>query len=338
MSLAFTIETPRGKVPVEIVCGTLQSLQGEACRIFSVVGDEPYFVPYFLDHYRNLGVTRFVFYLDRQSDELRQYIVSQPDVTAFTSSIAFATAFGRYSNGALFRWHHLLNDFLTEKIFAKRWALSVDVDEFAILPSRFSTLDEYCSYLDGLSVVHVGAPMVEPYPKMLSELDVCGSQVEPFSVCQFFDLGPYYCWSDRLTPDCLHAGVRQRIVDKVQRLFPQEFAKIIAPGNRYKPPKMWKVPLLKHGYGVRRIMKHEATHSPSIPNGLALMHFKFFPNYQAKVADAIASSQYYQNSLEYRLLGLARDKLGDCSLIDDAYTRLYQGPDSLVAAKLLSED
>ena len=85
-------------------------------------------------------------------------------------------------------------------------------------------------------------------------------------------------------------------------------------------------------------MKHEATRSPSIPYGLALMHFKFFPNYQAKVASAIASSQYYQNSLEYRLLGLARDKLGDCFLIDDARTCLYQGPDSLVAAKLLSED
>jgi hypothetical protein len=337
MSLAFTIETSRGKVPIEIVCGTLQSLQGKACRVFSVVGDEPYFVPYFLDHYRNLGVTQFVFYLDRQSDELRRYIVDQPDVTAFTSSIAYATVFGKYSNGAFFRFHHLLNDVLTEKIFAKRWALSVDIDEFAILSSRFSTLDEYCSYLDGLSVVHVGAPMVETYPKMLSELDVCGSQVDPFSACKFFDIGPYYSWSDRLSPDCLHAGIRQRLFEKVQRLFPQEFEKIIAPGNLYRPPKMWKVPLLKHGYGVRRIMKHEATSSPSIPQGLALMHFKFFPGYQSKVADAIVSSQYYRNSLEYRLLNLAHDKLSDCSLIDDSYTQLYQGSESLVAAKLLSE-
>ena len=106
MPYAFTVTTPRGQVPIELLCGTLKSLKGEDCKVFSVVGNEPYFVPHFLKHYRKLGASRFISYLDRPSENLYQYVINQPDVTAFTSKMSFGTVMGKYSYGALFRWHH----------------------------------------------------------------------------------------------------------------------------------------------------------------------------------------------------------------------------------------
>ena len=336
MPYAFTVTTPRGQVPIELLCGTLKSLKGEDCKVFSVVGNEPYFVPHFLKHYRKLGASRFIFYLDRPSEDLYQYVINQPDVTAFTSKMSFGTVMGKYSNGALFRWHHLLNDMLTERLFSKKWALSVDVDEFAVLPSRFSTLDHYCHYLDGLDVVHVGAPMIEFYSETLAQLDHLDSSVDPFSACQYFDCGPYYEWSpDQQSPKPIYAGIRQRLFEKVQSQYPEHFEQIVSAGYRYQPPKMWKVPLLKHGQGVKRIMKHEATRPPSIPQGLALVHFKFFPGFIHKVVDAIQQSQYYRNSMEYKLIHLALQKFPDYCLTGDRRTCVYEGPDTLVEARLL---
>ena len=336
MSQAFTVTTPRGKVSFELLCGTLKSLGGEDCKVFSVVGDDPYFVPHFLEHYRSLGVLRFVFYLDRPTKKLCQYVFNQPDVMAFTSKVPFGTPFGRYVDGAVFRWHHLLNDFLTEKLFAKKWALSVDIDEFAVLPSQFSTINQLCDYLDALSVVHVGAPMVEFYSESLGLLAPMDSRVDPFAACQFFDRGPYYEWSlDQQSPKPIYAGIRQRLFEKVQSQYPENFKNIVSADYCYQPPKMWKVPLLKHGLGVRRIMKHEASSPPSLQQGLALAHFKFFPGFMHKVADAIRQSQYYHNSLEYKLMNLAFEKCADDCLSNDLRTCVYQGPESLVEAHLL---
>lgn len=336
MPHTFFWTTPRGKVSFEVLCGTLQSLSGDDCKVFSVVGNEPYFVPRFLEHYRKLGVSRFVFYLDQPSEDLSQFIFQQSDVTAFTSRVPFKTVFGKHKSGALWRWHHLLHDELTEILFAKQWALSVDIDEFAVIPSQFSSLGEYCDTLDRFKVVHVGAPMIELFPDTLAKLDDMGPHISPFDACKYFDCGPYYKWSDQqLSPEVIYSGIRQRLFEKVQRLYPDQFENIVS--GRYLPPKMWKIPLLKHCYGVKRSLKHEATSPPILSQGLALMHFRFFPGIKEKVADAIKQSQYYRNSMEYKLLDLALQKVADDHLSSHERARIFQGPASLVDAQLLTD-
>ena len=338
MSHAFSLSTPKGKVLFELVSGTLQSLSGEGCKVFSVVGNEPYFVPHFLKHYRKLGVSKFIFYLDKPSKGLCQYIRQQPDITAFTSKIPFGTVFGKHKSGALWRWHHLLHDELTELLLAKQWALSVDIDEFAVIPSQFFSLWEYCQFLDELNIVHVGAPMIELYPDTLAKLDNMAPSISPFDACKYFDCGPYYKWSDQqLSPEPIYSGIRQRLFEKIRRLYPDQFVEIVSPGYHYQSPKMWKVPLLKHGYGVKRSLKHEATSPPILSQGLALMHFRFFPGIKEKVADAIKQSQYYRNSMEYKLLDLALQKVADDHLSSHERARIFQGAASLVDAQLLTD-
>jgi hypothetical protein len=75
--------------------------------------------------------------------------------------------------------------------------------------------------------------------------------------------------------------------------------------------------------------------SPTQANAVALAHYKFIPCLDDKIAIAVKEQQYFAGSFEYRLLGLAVARLPFETLVCPR-TRRFNGPGSLVAAKLLS--
>lgn len=302
--------------------------------LFAVVGDEPYFLPHFLNHYRALGIEQFTLYLDRPSETTLALLHAQPDVALLSSDIPFGRPLGRHANGAQYRFHHLLRDQLTDQLFAGRWALTVDADEFLVLPSGYPTLAAFCTALDRRGLVHCSAPMVDFYPERLIQRGF-DPTLSPFDGCPWFDQGPYYRWqAPALEPQPLHSGVRERISRQLAQNWPEEWQAVVGANYTYKSAKCWKVPLIHHGHGVSRVVIHEATRTPPAEVGVALSHFKYYPGIDAKVQQALARQEYYRGALEYRILELSFRRLANASLLCDR-SQHWQGPVSLEAAGLL---
>jgi hypothetical protein len=74
--------------------------------------------------------------------------------------------------------------------------------------------------------------------------------------------------------------------------------------------------------------------NPDVPQG-SLLHFKFLSDFRAKVDEALASREHWNNSLEYQRY---HDWL--CSphrvpLYEPSLSRRYSGPHSLIDAQLM---
>ena len=57
--------------------------------LFCVVRDEIYFLPFFLEHYRRIGIKHFLFYDDGSSDGSRELLETEQDCAVVTSEIPF---------------------------------------------------------------------------------------------------------------------------------------------------------------------------------------------------------------------------------------------------------
>jgi len=88
-------------------------------RLFTVIRNELWRLPWFVDHYRALGVERFFFVDNDSTDGSREWLLTQPDVYVFHTTTPYAL--GR--SGMV--W---VND-LVARYGRHGWNLYVDVDE-----------------------------------------------------------------------------------------------------------------------------------------------------------------------------------------------------------------
>jgi tetratricopeptide (TPR) repeat protein len=92
--------------------------------LFTVIRDEAWRLPWFLDAYRKLGVDRFFVVDNGSTDGGTDYLLAQPDVHLFPTSESYAAAMSGM------RW---IND-LVDRFGAGHWCLYVDVDELLVVP------------------------------------------------------------------------------------------------------------------------------------------------------------------------------------------------------------
>jgi hypothetical protein len=297
--------------------------------LFSIMRDEDYFLPFFFEHYRALGIELFVIYDDRSGEPTRSFLHAQADCMVISSDFAFGHAFGDDPRFGVRRLPTALRESAPAALFSNRWVLTVDADEFLVLPPGFADLGQLTQHLDRLGLPYLTAPMVDFYGASLDARRYPPS-LSPFAGNPYFDAGPYYDWNGTLAPDRLPAGIRWRLIERLKQ-HPQTRA-LLEPG--LAPPWDWKVPLLKTGAGVHRCGDHELSVAPEIPLSAALTHFKFYPGLDAKMTQAIGEAQYTGGSIHYRALALALRFLGDEPLAAPA-TRTFTGPESLRAAGLI---
>ena len=89
--------------------------------LFSTMRDEFVRLPFFLQYYRNLGVSHFLIVDNGSDDGSREYLTDQPDVSLWTTTASYkASRFGMDWINALLRRHG-----------DGHWCLTVDPDEFA---------------------------------------------------------------------------------------------------------------------------------------------------------------------------------------------------------------
>lgn len=176
--------------------------------------------------------------------------------------------------------------------------------------------------------------MVDFYGETLDHRNYARSQ-DPFAGNPYFDAGPYYYWTGRILPVRFGGGgMRSRLLRVLCERRPEQISGIF---GEFGPDmaKSWKVPLLKHGNGVLRLGDHEISVPPRPDAAAALAHFKFHPDLDAKIDQALREKQYRDGSIDYRFLKAAIELLGRESLIG-AETRRFEGPESLERAELLT--
>jgi len=303
--------------------------------VFSIMRNEHHFLPFFLDHYRELGVGEFHIFADRCDPQTIDFLFSQPDVTILESERAFGEVFGKKFNGYPRRLPSLLKEKLTDELFLGRWVLVVDADEFLILPPPLKQINALTDRLERSGQYFSYAPLVDFYPPRLAIRNY-DPGFSPFRFNEYFDTGPYHRWDGKVTPFKFHRGFRSRLMKMMAERFPGEL-KAIYGTHPISPPNDYKFPLIKQGAGLMRGGSHNVIGvKPSSRYSTSLAHFKLHPGLDEKIENALREKQYYQGSLEYEFLKLAIDKTADDSLVFEG-SRRFTGAQSLVDADLLQE-
>ncbi len=285
--------------------------------LFSIIGDEIYFLPHFLQHYRRLGVYEFYFLVDRSTDGSLEYLLAQPDCAVLSSRFKFKDRLTLHIGGETIqrRFADVCRFLVPRTFFQGRWGLVADADEFLLLPDGGTDLNAFVDRLGRHGLNACRAVMVDFYPRTLADIDRHGHADEPFRVAPFYDVVPID-WPDGAQhPVALahEVSVRSRINARLIHSFPQ-WADELKEGA---PVMLHKVPLLRWHAHTLMLDAHTTNHAPSDRVQVALAHFKFFPGWQHKVAGALTEKQYARGSVKYRPLAHAATHLRDWPLANE---------------------
>jgi tetratricopeptide (TPR) repeat protein len=236
-------------------------------------------LPFFLDYYRALGVNRFLVVDNSSTDGSREYLLAQPDVLLWQSSLAFDKAnFGS-------SWFELM----LRRYGIGHWCLIVDTDEFLVYRgSPAKTLRQLCRAMERQNLQAMTGQLLDMYSAgPVSEAHYRSGQ-DPLEVCPFFDRESYtrrYEMGGQYhNQRVLFGGVRQRLFPAV---------------NDYL---LSKVVLLQYQSDVVLDGGQHLTNIPAarlLQNQMVLLHFKFFssmPDYACREAQreehAMGAQQY----------------------------------------------
>jgi glycosyl transferase family 2 len=299
--------------------------QDSPVTVCSIVKDEAFYLPAFLDHYRQLGVRQFIFLDDRSADGTREYLSDQADCAIITSELTY----GQYVDGT--RAHVFWRTELPRAYAQQGWALVVDVDEFLELPPGYRSITDLTHALGVRGASAVGAVMVDFYPARISDLD---DQTHPtdkaelFARYPFFDDLPHGHWIEGKNKfRQLYGGVRDRLVKAygvgsaaapAKQSAARSVRKALQRRLGLATPKYFsaihKVPLVRWSVPHRYVSSHTIERAPCSGMQLGLIHFKFTGSLVAKIDAAIASGAYHRQSETYyayrALLSAMRDADG----------------------------
>ena len=123
---------------------------------FATVRNEMVRLPYFLEHYRKLGVDHFLFVDNDSDDGTAAFFAKQTDVSVWSTKHSYRLArFGMDWLGWL-QWQYGQD----------HWCLTVDADELLVYSQCDSRdLRALTTYLDTQNVTAFGALMLDMYPK-----------------------------------------------------------------------------------------------------------------------------------------------------------------------------
>jgi hypothetical protein len=288
------------------------------CRI----RNEDYFIRHFLPHYRALGVEHFYFADDQSNDGTREYLLEQPDCTVIEAPFRFYEEI----DGVMGKTLALRVP--PEEVIGPGWILSVDADEFLVLPEGYSTIADVVRELEARKQISCVASMVDFYPATLAGR-FAERTLNPFEAFPFFDMGPYFVWPQgHVHPLLLYAGVRHRMNEW---MFERDGAKV---WGTYRPTMLHKVPLIKWGQGLHTQTNHSTNEPPYTGFQLALAHFKFYPDLDAKIEEGLESKFYHAGSYYYHVLKRYLPIFANRPL-RGLVSRRFNGPESLTKARLL---
>lgn len=288
----------RARRQLRTVVDRTAAIRPAAILAVVVLRNEATRLPYFLQHYRNLGVDQFLVVDNTSDDGSREILADQQDVSLWVTAGGYhAARFGldwltwlqiRYAHG--------------------HWCLMVDVDELLVYPGDDRHgLRQLTGWLDARGRRGFGALMLDLYPKgPLDQQNYTAGQ-DPREVINWFDAGPYRAVRQAPLGNLwVQGGMRERVffADRPER-----------------SPTLNKIPLMRWD---RRYAYVNSCHAilPRDLNGLydgpggmqpagALLHTKFLPEIVSKSAIEKQRKQHFHTPADF----------------DAYYDQLMQAPD-----------
>jgi hypothetical protein len=288
----------RKRRQISPVTDRTQTIESDAILGFSTVRNEMLRLPYFLDYYRNLGVTHFLIVDNASMDGTAEYLGDQPDVSLWTTSHSYKLSrFGMDWLG----WLHW-------QFGQDHWCLTVDADELLVYPHSDSRdLRALTDHLDAQQRTAFGALMLDMYPKGALTDNVYEQGQDPIKALGWFDGNEY---RHHIHPvfgnQWIQGGVRDRMFFRAE------------PD---RAPTLNKTPLVKwhwrntyvtstHHMLPRRLNNVFDWPAKTRMTG-ALLHTKFLPDVAVRSAEEMDRQQHFENS----------------ALYTPYYERLVDGPD-----------
>ncbi|MCY3828894.1 MAG: glycosyltransferase family 2 protein [Rhodospirillaceae bacterium] len=294
--------------------------------LLGILRNEMYFLPTFLNHYRRLGVERFVFLNDRSTDGSYEFLVRQADTVVVESGHTYGDTFDiPYSLSRkikrpriLYLWRAMLHD-----MFASGdWAVQVDLDEFVHLPDGL-TFQHIVERLEQLEAHAAWGVMLDVYPQ-----DVAAYLVHQIS--SRLDLGaPWYFDGEqhvrlrrRRAPRLIYAGARARLYtayeidgfNSTRELASWKNSLGILSRRLFKSkPKsanaLQKPVLAKWGPDCYYANSHQTNLFASDQVLLPILHFRFAGNLESKIESGLRERSYHAGSLDHRRLSALLEKM-----------------------------
>jgi hypothetical protein len=278
--------------------------------LIAVVRNEAQRLPLFFEHYKKLGVTRFLMVDNASEDATAEVLLAESAADIFHTEASYRDACsGIY-------WHNGL----ACAYCIGHWTLMADADELFVYDGMDRHgLPELTKWLERGSQDRVFAPMIDVYPP-----DVIGETGltvrENLLQNSWFDTTGYAL--QRKAGGWLATGGPR------QRLFSEEELTHGAWASKYPLFKMKSETVI---YNAHFIWPRDE--GLARPMG-ALMHLKFMDDFAARSAQNERQGQHYDNARRYRIINR---KLVEQPRLIAAYSRSekYTGPESLVRHHLL---
>jgi len=289
----------------------------------ALVRDELFLISDFLNHYRTLGVERFIILDDRSEDGTREFLLTEPDVMVVESPFRFNDPVPVPKEVAPYRqtWmaYYLWRNQLMDMAGYDKVHLMVDADEFHVLPEGVSLHDvaEICKYESGGGRTIMGV-VQDVYPRHPNDLKGMASIT---AGRWYFDAVPHIRLRPDNRPKIVYGGMRIRLYSKAgilpnqslrerfKTLFRKRFisTRFI---NLYKPimAYWWQGNKFVNTHNTIETVKGKYNQGILIP----VVHHKLIPPLYNKIHRAIEEKHHFNESEDYfRMAQLMKYLEGD---------------------------
>lgn len=291
-----------------------------AILLFATLRNEENRLPWFLEHYRRLGVAHFLIVANNCTDGSEALLKDEPDVSLWRTTASYkASRFGMdWMNGLLARYGH------------GHWCLTVDADELLIYPHWESRpLPALTDWLDDHAIPALGTMMLDLYPRGPLGAEPSAPGQDPLETIPWFDSGNYTRRRQKNLGNLwIQGGPRARAFFST---------------DPRRAPTLGKVPLVRwhwryayvsstHTLLPRRLNDRAETEGGEDLCGL-LLHTKFLSTIVEKSREEATRGEHFENSSLYNEYYAA---LSAAPQLWTEQSKRYQGWRGLEALGLMS--
>ncbi|GAA6209773.1 hypothetical protein NBRC116601_30660 [Cognatishimia sp. WU-CL00825] len=270
----------RARRQLQTVSDRTGVVQGDMVLAVCVLRNEISRLPYFLEHYRALGVGHFLCVDNNSDDGTTDYLAAQADVSLWSTSASYRAA--RFGLDWL--------TYLQMKYAVGHWCLMADVDELLVYKDYETRgLTELTAWLDKQGIAAFGALMLDLFPRQSLSKQPYEPGQNPIEILNWFDPGPYRATRQMPLQNLwVQGGTRER-------LFFQD--------TPQRSPTLNKLPLVKWRRGYAYVNSCHSMLPPVMnhcyngprgqqPSGV-LLHTKFLPEIVSKSETEKQRAQHF---------------------------------------------
>lgn len=301
--------TPASKKPLssQEIANTLRIKSGHlnpsALSVYSMIRDELFCLPSFLNHYRTIGAKQFIILDDGSKDGSTEYLQSQDDCVVLEADFKYGDTLnglnpnGKQKSQRAGIWYKQM---IPRKYLDDQYVLYADADEFLLLPDPYQCLEELYLKLSAREINAVSASLLELYPKNLQELEKVSA---PMSLDEMIGLYPFYDHRQLVKFGTLKR-LKQVNPSPTHRLLEQHHIKstswIRRLAGRRSAYVLHKTPIFKNSPQNWLIGSHHSLLRSSRRILLCLLHMKWTHDLHRKTRMALELGSYAKNSERYQ--------------------------------------